>query len=84
MIADSLEHARLSIHAKPKQACDTHMRGNCVPQHQNVDQRLGQLRHCVPFSVQGRPDLYDAAQIRNELNEVFRVAVREGGGERLI
>lgn len=39
-------------------------------------------RHGLQFSGQGRPDLYDAAQIRKELNVVFRTAVREGAVDR--
>ncbi len=35
-------------------------------------------RHGLQFSGQGRPELIDAAEIRGELNEIFRAALREG------
>lgn len=35
-------------------------------------------RHGLQFSGQGRPELFDAAEIRRELNEIFRAAVHQG------
>lgn len=35
-------------------------------------------RHGLQFSGQGRPELFDAAEIRRELNEIFRAAVHPG------
>ena len=35
-------------------------------------------RHGLQFSGQGRPELFDAGEMRRELNEIFRAAVRHG------
>ena len=50
--------------------------GNPIPEiGQFIESELD--RHGVLFSGQGRPDILDGSQVRNDLNEIFRTAIHE-------